>query len=509
MRWWQVLSILIGILFVLGGFLWLLDTVFRLYANIALWSPLVANTFLGLVILIIVGAIGVALYYFGVFLRPRRQRQRPTAPREKTAAAAATLDALEQQVAQIQDSVARQALEAESRQLGAAMDRQDLHIAVFGVGSTGKTALVNAVIGEPVGEVGAPMGTTQVEKPYRLVFEGLPWGVVLTDTPGIAEAGSAGALREQDARRIATEADLLLFVVEDDLRQSEFEVVQLLLDMGKRLIVVLNKIDRYPDADREAILTRIRERLAFRLSPEDVVPAAANPQPIPLEGGDWVRMEPEVTPLLVRMAEVLRQEGATLIADNILLKSQQLQETARRLIDQQRQAQAEAMVERYQWIVAGVVAAMPLPGIDLLATAAVNAQMVVELGRLYGCDISLEEGKALALSLAKTLTGLGIVKGTMELLALGLQTNLATVLVGRALQGVSAAYLTRIAGKSFIEYFRHSQDWGDGGMGEVVQEQFRLNQRDAFVKAFVSEALSVVMPSIQSQNRRKPEEFPS
>jgi len=38
---------------------------------------------------------------------------------------------------------------------------------------------------------------------------------------------------------------------------------------------------------------------------------------------------------------------------------------------------------------------------------------------------------------------------------------------------VSAAYLTRIAGKSFIEYFRNNQDWGDGGITEVVRAAFQ------------------------------------
>jgi len=131
--------------------------------------------------------------------------------------------------------------------------------------------------------------------------------------------------------------------------------------------------------------------------------------------------------------------------------------------------------------------------VDLLATAAVNAQMVVEIGRVYGCEINLDRGKELALSLAKTLTSLGILRGAIELFSVALQTNVGTFLIGRAIQGATAAYLTRIAGKSFIEYFRRDQDWGDGGMSQVVQEQFQLNRRDEFVRAFVQEAIARVV----------------
>ena len=111
----------------------------------------------------------------------------------------------------------------------------------------------------------------------------------------------------------------------------------------------------------------------------------------------------------------------------------------------------------------------------------------------------MERGRELALSLGKTLASLGIVKGAIELVSRALQLNIATYLVGKAIQGVSAAYLTRIAGKSFIEYFRHNQDWGDGGITEVVQRQFELNKKDEFVKAFVQDAIAkVVQPLTQN-----------
>lgn len=78
------------------------------------------------------------------------------------------------------------------------------------------------------------------------------------------------------------------------------------------------------------------------------------------------------------------------MADNILLQSLRLGEEARKLIDAQRRRQADKIVERFQWIGAGVVSVTPLPVVDLLVTAAVNAQMVVEIGRVYGCELNME-----------------------------------------------------------------------------------------------------------------------
>jgi hypothetical protein len=437
----------------------------------------------------------VGIYRLWPFLRPRRHR-RLQSPRHSGEAATVNLRAVQSQVEQIQDQVARQALQQKALDLQSDRNTRALTIAVFGVGSAGKTALINGLLGQSVGEIGASMGTTQVQQTYPWTIANSPRELHIIDTPGIAEVGIAGTEREAGARKTAAAADLIVFVIDDDLRQAEYAVLKSLVEIGKRLLLVLNKADRYVESDLEALLDRLRSRVVPPLSSDDVVAVAALPQPLPRLGGGWLQMQPNLLPLQTRLADLLRQEGETLIADNLLLQSQQIGEAARQLIDGQRQTQADAIIDRYQWLGAGAIAITPLPGLDFLATAAINAQMVVELSQIYGCEVSLEEGKALALSVAKTLTGLGLVKGTLDLLALGLQTNLATVVAGRALKGASGAYLTRIAGKSFVEYFRENQSWGDGGMSAVVEQQFRLNQRDTVMKAFIREAIARVVPMV-------------
>jgi len=480
----------LGAVLAVGMLLWLVDLVLRLQAAIALFSPLLAQVFLLTVIGSVLVGLGTGIYYLRPFLRPRRSRPRPVLPPEKAEAASVAIAGVEQQVAQIQDQVARKALRERLDALSAHWQQRDLRIVLFGVGSVGKTSIVNALLGELVGAVDAPIGTTTVTATYPLRLPGLDQTLWLTDTPGLLEASQEGQDREAQVRHLATEADLLLFVIDDDLRQSEFALARSLLEMGKRLIIVLNKADRYPDADLEAILMRVRSRFQAALAPEDVVDVAANPQPVRLDTGAMVRMDPDLWPLEKRLTEVLRAEGADLLADSILLRSQRLGEAARQQIQTQRRRAADAVIERYQLINAAVVAATPLPVVHLLATAAINAQMVVELGRVHKVDLSIAEGKELAYALARTLTGLGIVKGAMNLLALGMQTTIATAIASRGVQGVSAAYLTRIAGKSFVEYFQHNQDWGDGGIGEVVQQQFQITRREQFVREFITDAIA-------------------
>lgn len=499
----RILLLLLSLLTILVLALVLLDTLVRLYSGLQLISPLLARTVLAGIVILLLVLLGALGYYIWLFLRPARSRRvkPPVVPFEKTEAASETLEAVRQQVGQIESDVARQALLERSREIEAILSRGAYHLVVFGTGSAGKTSVINAVLGRIVGEVGAPIGTTVISRTYSFRLKGLEREIWITDTPGILDAGIAGTDRERIARQLATEADLLLFVVDNDLRRSEYEPLTMLTQMGKRSIVVFNKADLYPDDDRDAILEQLRQRLAGLVIAEDIVAIAAAPQPVALETGELVQPDPDILPLLRQMAAILRSQGEDLIADNMLLQSQRLGEDARRLLDAQRLREAEKIVDRFQWLGAGAVAITPLPLVDFLATAAVNAQMVVELGRVYGCEMDIDRGKELAVSLAKTLVGLGIVRGAVELFSLALQTNAGTFVIGRAIQGVAAAYLTRIAGKSFIEYFRRDQSWGDGGITQVVQEQFQLNRRDEFIRDFVEEAIARV---VEPLNRESP-----
>ncbi len=474
----RLVTLIVGLIVILGVGLWFLDSLNRLSWTLSYYSPILVNLLLFLLVILIAALIAAFVYYVLKIQsgeQRSRSRKRPNIklPEKKSETASTTLEAVRKQVSQIQDEVSRQALLSKSREIEANLSRGEIQVVVFGTGSAGKTSLVNAVMGRMVGKVNAPMGTTTVGETYCLRLKGMERRILITDTPGILEAGVAGTEREQLARELATSADLLLFVVDNDLRRSEYEPLKALAEIGKRSLLVLNKTDLYTEEDTQRILAKLRERVRGFIPTNDVVAISANPQEVELENGDVFRSEPEIVPLLRRMAAILRAEGEDLVADNILLQSIRLGEEAKKLIDTQRRRQANKIVDRFQWIGAGVVSVTPLPGVDLLATAAVNAQMVVEIGRIYGCELNMERGRELALSLAKTLASLGIVKGAIQLVSTALQLNVATLVLGKAIQGVTAAYLTRIAGKSFIEYFRHDQDWGDGGMTEVVQRQFQ------------------------------------
>jgi len=418
------------------------------------------------------------------------------APGNRQEAAQQNLAAIDQLLERIRDDVERQALQQERLRVEDQLQRGDLVLVVFGSGSVGKTSLIRALLRQVVGEVGAAMGSTRASSSYRLRLRGLSRGLVLVDTPGILEAGTAGQQREQLAREQAASADLLLLVVDGDLRAAEMEVFVALASLGKRLLLVLNKCDLRGEAEESQLLDLLRSRGAGRLAPDDVVAASASPQSVPMPGGRPLQVEPEVEPLLRRIASVLHRDGEDLIADNILLQSRRLSDAGRRLLGEQRQRDAERIIDRYMWISAGVLVVNPLPVVGLLGTAAVNAQMVIEIGRIYGVSLSKASAQELALSVGRTLASLGVIQGGLLLIGTA-KLNLPTLLLGQAMQAVGAAWLTRIAGRTFTTYFQQDQDWGDGGLQEVVQRQYDLNRRDSALRQFLDLAIRRVVEPLQ------------
>ncbi len=478
--------------------------------DLSYWLPawLVGPVLLIAAILLVAAVMQIGLPWFRQWRRRSTQGVQTTdatmpAPTSRREAAERSLGSVDRLLERLQDDVARQSLQKERERVARELERGDLVVVLFGTGSSGKTSLIRALLREIVGDVGAAMGSTSESQRYRLRLRGLERGVQLVDTPGILESGMDGRSREQEARQHASRADLMIVVVDGDLRRSELDVVHSLSGLGKRLLLVLNKCDLRGEEEERRLLLLLRQRCAGWLQAEDVIPTSACPQSLPRPGQRPLQPPPEIGLLVRRLAAVLHADGDELLADNILLQCKDLGAAGRDLLDRQRSQEARRIVDRYTWISAGVVAATPLPGVDLLGTAAVNAQMVMELGAAYGIQLTRNRAQELAVSVGRTLAGLGVVKGGVALIGTALSVNLPTLLLGRAVQGVAAGWLTRIAGSSFMTYFQQDQDWGDGGIQDVVQHHYELNRRDRSLKAFLDAALRRVVEPLQQEAKKR------
>jgi uncharacterized protein len=379
-----------------------------------------------------------------------------------------------------------------------------LEVVVFGTVSAGKTSLINALLGREAGATEAVMGTTRHGERHTYELKSVSATVRLTDTPGMSEAGENGEARETEARALAVRADLLLFVVDHDLIRSEYEPLIELARLGKRSIVVLNKKDRFPDADLDAILAKLRERLSGVIDPADVVAVAAAPMPLTVrvanaDGSFKTVYEPEppdIAALRSRVAALLRGEGKLLHAANLLVRGKVLEREARDELARERELKAISVVEHHQWVTAGAVFANPIPALDILAGGAVQFDMVADLARVHGLELSAGEVRVLTGQMVQSLLKLGLIEAATSLIAGIFKRTLVGFAAGGAVQAVTMAYLTRVSGKAFIDYFRAGRSWGPEGINGVLLRQFDLNSRTEFLQDFATHVVQGVLRKV-------------
>ena len=118
--------------------------------------------------------------------------------------------------------------------------------------------------------------------------------------------------------------------------------------------------------------------------------------------------------------------------------------------------------------------------------------MLVDLSGVYQQKFSLEQGQTAASTLGKLMVQLGLVELSTQAIAGILKSNAFTYAAGGALQGISAAYLTRIAGLSLVAYFQEQEAILDTKEGfnldrltAKLKQVFQDNQRKAFLQGFV------------------------
>lgn len=394
----------------------------------------------------------------------------------------------------------RRALEPEFAEIEAMLVKLsagELHVAVFGRVSVGKSALLNALIGEERFEVGVLHGTTTTREAARWQRIG-DSGVHLIDTPGINEID--GAERERLARHVAARSDLVIFVVDGDLTATEAQALAELKATQRPLLLVLNKADRYLRAEREALLERLRSHASGMLRPEQVLACSALPAPrrvirIDAAGNETESMEtpaPDVAAVRARIAEVLASEGKTLAALNAGLFAGRLSDEVGRRLTEVRSDVADRLIRNYALGKGVAVGLNPLPMADLAAAIGLDVALVMHLGQVYGLPLTKAEAGELVLKIAAQIAALmGAIWGVNVLASAlkGISAGLSTALTAGA-QGALAYFSTYLTGRAAQSYLANGKSWGERGPKRVVEEILGSLDRDSILRDARAEILA-------------------
>ncbi|MGY8768146.1 MAG: YcjF family protein [Pirellulales bacterium] len=376
------------------------------------------------------------------------------------------------------------------------LNQQRLEIVVFGTISSGKSSLLNALAGRDAFTSNIAGGTTVTRNEIELPVEN---HITLVDTPGLGEVD--GASRQEISADAAQSADIILLVVDGPLRESEFQLLELLGGMEKRVIVCLNKEDCYTDEDRSKLLNQLTQQVAKWLESEDLVvvrsqPTTRNRMRVLPDGEhleESVELPISIEPLALRMQQIVRQDGTDLLLANLLLQSRGLVEQAKDKVEQSLDRRANQIIDKYMWGAGGAAAVSPFPLVDLAAGCAISTKMVVDLATVYRQEVDLDVAVNLLGQFGKSLLailGVSIATPVITSIVASLLKTVpgAGTIAGGALQGLVVALVTRWIGNVFMIYFKNEMQEPEGGLAGLAQREWkRVTQLD-YLRKLVQQA---------------------
>ncbi|MFM8975334.1 MAG: Era-like GTP-binding protein [Vulcanococcus sp.] len=400
-------------------------------------------------------------------------------------------------------------LKALDQQLRALGERR-LRVAVFGRVGVGKSSLLNALLGRSVFATDVAHGCTrrQQREAWPVQVPGLA-GVELVDTPGIDEI--AAHARQRLAARLAVGADLVLLVLDGDLTTPEAEALEQLLAAGKPLLLVLNRIDCWPEAERDALIASIRRRLPAPARQLELVAVASAPRRAQLMEDGRVRsapLPPQIAPLRRALLTLLDEHGALLLGLNGLRAADRFGQQLHQWRLQRGRSAAQGLIGRYAALKATGVAANPLLLLDLAGGLALDTALVVQLCELYGLELGGGGARALLTRLSAQNALLGGTQLGIQLLLGGLRQllllaaplsgglSLAPAAPVALAQAALAVHTTRLTGRLAAAELLRSAQHGRLRPASLLR---RLAQQDPQARAWLQQWQGREEPRLQLQ----------
>jgi uncharacterized protein (DUF697 family) len=156
-----------------------------------------------------------------------------------------------------------------------------------------------------------------------------------------------------------------------------------------------------------------------------------------------------------------------------------------------REEEAARVIWSFAVTKALAVSLNPVGAADIIGGIAVDAAMVVTLGRLYGISISTNNARSLATSIAKSAglvtifeAAISWASSAFKALTVGFGTVVTAVP-----QGAAAGFGSFIVGQAARYYFQHGASWGDQSPKQVVSQILQNTDKQSVLSQLKTEIM--------------------
>jgi len=248
------------------------------------------------------------------------------------------------------------------------LKEKKIRIGAYGKSGVGKSSVLNSLLEKDIFKTDIINGTTREIQAEECKFKDQSLNSIeLLDSPGFDFCDIKFPDKVYSS---INHSDLILFIISGDLNRNELNEISSLIKDGKKIIVILNKIDLFNKNELKEITENINSKL-----PKDLN--------IPIIINHENNLKNYITKLINQYGEILLTLNSIQLADKLFLriKEQRLKK---------RQKLAQSTIGKFSTMKASAVALNPFILFDVAGSFALDTALISELSKIYGLKLKGE-----------------------------------------------------------------------------------------------------------------------
>ena len=251
------------------------------------------------------------------------------------------------------------------------LKEKKIRIGAYGKSGVGKSSVLNSLLKKDIFKTDIINGTTREIQAEEWKFKDQTLNSVeLLDSPGFDFCDIKFPDKVYSS---INHSDLILFIISGDLNRNELSEISSFIQDGKKIILILNKIDLFNKIELKEII----ENINFKLPKDLNIPIIINHEN---------NLKNYITKIISQHGEILLTLNSLQLADKLFIKIKE-----QRL--KRRQKLAQSTIGKFSTLKASIVALNPFILFDLAGSFALDSKLISELSKIYGLDLRGESTK--------------------------------------------------------------------------------------------------------------------
>ena len=240
-----------------------------------------------------------------------------------------------------------------------------IRISAYGKSGTGKSSVLNSLLKKDIFKTDIINGSTrEIQSEELALKDQMLNSIEFLDSPGF---DFCNIKFPEKIYSCIKHSDLILFIVSGDINRNELSEINAFIKDGKKIILILNKIDLFKKNELKEVI----ENIKFKLPKDSNIPIILNHKN---------NLNHYITKIINRHGEILLTLNSLHLGDKLFM---QIKEQRLR----RRQKLAQSTIGKFSTIKASAVALNPFIFFDVAGSFALDTALIGELIKIYDLNL--------------------------------------------------------------------------------------------------------------------------